>query len=213
MADREDPLVREVAGAYSAVSALYIDLFGGTTKVHADDLDLISRHLDRPGTVLDLGCGPGHYTAHLRALGVDAVGIDMVPEFVEHARAADPGGDYRLGSMRELAFDDRTIAGILVWYSLIHLPPDGLDPVLAELRRVLAPGGVLVAGFFDGDAVEAFDHKVITAYRWPAGEFAARLSAAGFTEIERRQRPAEGTHRAHAALVAETPAMINILGG
>jgi SAM-dependent methyltransferase len=41
-----------------------------TTEVPADDLALIARHLSvRPGTVLDVGCGPGHLTAHLRSLG------------------------------------------------------------------------------------------------------------------------------------------------
>jgi len=36
----------------------------------------------------DLGCGPGHITGYLRSLGVDATGIDMVPEVIAHAQAA-----------------------------------------------------------------------------------------------------------------------------
>ena len=47
----------------------YAALLGSSTQVHADDLALIVRHLSiRPGTVLDVGCGPGHLTAHLRSL-------------------------------------------------------------------------------------------------------------------------------------------------
>jgi 2-polyprenyl-3-methyl-5-hydroxy-6-metoxy-1,4-benzoquinol methylase len=77
----------------------YIELFGSTAQVHPDDLALIARHLSiRPGTVLDVGCGPGHLTAHLRSLGVDATGIDMVPEFIDHARASHPDGRYETGS-------------------------------------------------------------------------------------------------------------------
>jgi ubiquinone/menaquinone biosynthesis C-methylase UbiE len=193
----------QVQQAYSVVADLYIDLFGSPEKVHAGDLALIERHLTiRPGAVLDLGCGPGHLTGHLRSLGVDAGGMDMVPEFIAHAKAAHPECVFRLGSMHSLAAADRSVAGILAWFSLIHLPPDELDAVLAEFRRVLAPAGRLVVGFVDGDEVAAFDHKVVTAYRWPPDVFAGRLARAGFTEVERLRRPATGTQRSYAAIAA-----------
>lgn len=66
----------------------------------------------------------------------------------------------------------------------------------------MAPSGTLVLGFFDGDEVAAFDHKVVTAYRWPVDELSERLTRAGFTEVERLHRPADGTHRPHAAIAA-----------
>ncbi|MEV5691627.1 class I SAM-dependent methyltransferase [Micromonospora globbae] len=193
----------QVRQAYASVAELYIELFGTRQQVHADDLAFIGRHLaGRPGRVLDLGCGPGHITDYLRSLGADATGIDMVPEFVAHARATHPGGDYRLGSIDDLAAADHSVAGILAWYSLIHLPPQEVDGVLAEFRRVLAPAGTLVLGLFTGDEVAAFDHKVATAYRWPLDEFSQRLARAGFTEVERLPRPSDGTHRPHAAVAA-----------
>ena len=195
--------VEQVRDAYASVADLYIDLFGTSQQVHADDLAFIERHLSiRPGNVLDLGCGPGHITAYLRSLGVDATGIDLVPEFIAHAKAAHPTGTYQLGSMKSLDVENHSIAGILAWYSLIHLPPQGLDEVLAEFRRVMAPAGTLVVGFFDGDEVAAFDHKVVTAYRWPVDELSERLTRAGFTEVERQHRPGDGTHRPHAAIAA-----------
>ncbi|MEU9508668.1 methyltransferase domain-containing protein [Micromonospora sp. NPDC048170] len=197
--------VEQIRDAYSSVAALYIELFGTRQQVHPDDLAFIGRHLSiRPGAVLDLGCGPGHLTDYLRSLGVDATGIDMVPEFVAHARAAHPHGRYRLGSMRSLDVEDRSIAGILAWFSLIHLPPRDLDEALAEFRRVTAPAGTLVVGFFDGDEVAAFDHKVATAYRWPVDELSARLTRAGFSEVERLHPPSDGTHRPYAAIAAVT---------
>ncbi|HEX5596923.1 MAG TPA: class I SAM-dependent methyltransferase [Micromonosporaceae bacterium] len=197
--------MEQVRQAYASVAALYIELFGTSQQVHADDLAFIGRHLaGRPGTVLDLGCGPGHITDYLRSLDVDATGIDMVPEFIAHAQATHPNGRYQLGSMESLAVANHSIVGILAWGSLIHLPPQDLDDVLAEFRRALAPGGTLVVGLFVGDEVAAFDHKVVTAYRWPPDEFSERLTRAGFTEVERLQRPSDGTHRPHAALAAIT---------
>jgi SAM-dependent methyltransferase len=195
--------LERVRDAYTSVAEVYIGLFGTSEQVHADDLAIIGRHLSgRPGRVLDLGCGPGHITGYLRSLGVDAVGIDMVPEFIAYAKATHPDGTYQLGAMRHLDAPSRSVAGILAWYSLIHLPPPDLDGVLAEFRRVLAPAGALVIGFFDGDEAGPFDHKVVTAYRWPADEFSERLARAGFTEVERQRRPNEGTDRIHSAIAA-----------
>jgi SAM-dependent methyltransferase len=192
-----------VRGAYSAVADLYIELFGASELVLADDLALIERHLTiRSGRVLDLGCGPGHLTAHLRARGVDAAGVDLVPEFIAHARATYPDGEYHLGSMDDLAVDDHSVAGILASYSLIHVPPAEIDGVLDGFRRLLVPGGALVIGFFEGDEVAAFDHKVATAYRWPVDEFAGRVTRAGFTVVERLKQPADGSRRPVAAVAA-----------
>ncbi len=176
--------------AYGAASAQYIELFDDVVQVHADDLDLIDRHLiGAPGIVLDVGCGPGHLTAHLRSRGVDAIGLDVVPEFIDHARVAHPEGRYEVGSMRRLPVAACSVAGILAWYSLIHTPPDELDAVLLELRRVLRPGGTLVAGFFHGGRTAAFAHQVMTAYSWPVDAFANRLCDAGFEVVDRLQRP------------------------
>ncbi|MEV4623089.1 class I SAM-dependent methyltransferase [Asanoa sp. NPDC049573] len=192
-----------VRQAYASVAELYIDLFGTSQQVHPDDLAFIGRHLaGQTGPVLDLGCGPGHITEYLRALGADATGIDMVPEFIAHAQAAHPSGTYELGSFDNLAVANQSVGGILAWGSLIHLPPQDLDGVLAEFRRAMAPAGTLVVAIFVGDEVEAFDHKVVTAYRWPVDEFSERLARAGFAEVERLLRPGDATHRPHAAIAA-----------
>lgn len=195
----------EVRAAYAQASNLYIDLFDDLTAIHEDDLALIEGHLGScDGPVLDLGCGPGRLTAHLRALGVDATGIDIVPEFIDHAEATYPQGRYRLGSIADLDAEDASVGGAVAWYSLIHTPPDELGGVLDEVRRVMAPGARLVVGLFDGEALEPFAHKVTTAYRWPAEEFTERLRRAGFTPLECHRRPGvdQAGHRPHATIAA-----------
>jgi SAM-dependent methyltransferase len=182
--------VQPVRDAYSTRSAEYIGLVdGGGWHDHEEDTALVRRHLTGlSGPVLDLGCGPGHWTGHLHSLGVEVTGVDLVPEFVAHARAAHPGPDFRLGSMTDLDVADHSVAGVLSWYSTVHVPPRELAGVLTGFRRLLHPSGVLVVGFFDSDGdVAAFDHAVVTAYRWPADTFARHLAEAGFTEVERHQ--------------------------
>jgi SAM-dependent methyltransferase len=195
----------EVRRAYSSMSEQYIGLFDGDFRPHEDDTAFVRQHLTGlPGPVLDLGCGPGHWTGYLHSLGVDVTGIDMVPEFVAHARANHPGPEFRLGSMTEADALEHPAAGILSWYSTIHLPPEELDGVLGAFRRLLAPAGVLVVGFFDSaDDVVAFDHAVVTAYRWPVAVFAERLETAGFAESDRRQYlSADRPDRKYAAMAA-----------
>jgi SAM-dependent methyltransferase len=182
-----------------------IDLLGSVERVHADDLALIGRHLGQvSGPVLDLGCGPGHLTGFLRSLSADVTGIDLVPEFIAHGRRAYPAARFELGSMSDLGRPAGSVAGVLAWYSLIHLDPEQVDGVLATIRRVMAPGAALVVGFFDGAECEPFDHAVVTAYRWTADELAARLARAGFTEVERQHRAQEGERRPHGAIAART---------
>jgi len=111
-----------VRDAYSSVAEHYIGLFDGVEKAHEDDAAFIRRHLTGlPGPVLDLGCGPGHWTAYLHSLGADVTGFAVVPEFIAHARTAHLGSEFRLGSMTEVEAPEHSLAGILTWYSTIHL--------------------------------------------------------------------------------------------
>jgi SAM-dependent methyltransferase len=201
---------RPVRDAYSAKAAEYIELLGGDWQPYEKDAALIRLFLGSiVGPVLDLGCGPGYWTAYLHARGVDVTGVDLVPEFLAHARATHPGPEFQLGSMTEVEVPEHSVAGILSWYSTIHLPPQELDPVLAGFRRLLTPSGVLVIGFFDSDDdVAAFDHKVVTAYRWPVDVFAERLATAGFMELQRIQYElASRPDRKYAAIAARVSAL------
>lgn len=196
--------LQAVRDAYSRMSGQYIELFD---EVDPNDPDaaLIRKYLTGlPGPVLDFGCGPGQWTAHLHGLGVDVTGIDMVPEFVAHARVAHPGPEFRLGSLIDSKATEASVAGILAWYSLIHLPPAELGSALSEIRRLLTPAGVLVLGFFDSDdGLASFDQKVVQAHRWPADALVEKLAGAGFTEVERvRRQIADRPDRRYAAVVA-----------
>ncbi|KWX65535.1 class I SAM-dependent methyltransferase [Mycobacterium sp. NAZ190054] len=188
---------------YSEVADVYIRMFGEVDRVAAEDLAFLRRNLaECAGTVLDAGCGPGHLTSFLADLGLAAAGVDLVPEFVACARARRPDLDFAVGSLHNLALPDGALGGVMAWFSLIHCDTTELAHVLAEFHRMTVPGGMLVVGFFDGEAVERFDHKVTAAYRRPVDDMSRMLAAAGFAEVERVRRAGTDQARPYAAIAA-----------
>ena len=194
--------MNDVSEAYSARAAEYIEALGVVEAMHPSDAALIaSWGAQVDGPALDIGCGPGHWTAFLADRGLDIRGVDLTPAFVEHARATYPELRFATGSVEVLDASDASLGGVLAWYSLIHQTPDAISPALDEIARALRPGGLLLVGFFEGAIVEPFDHAVTTAYRWPVAELSARLRASGFEIVETHTRTSPNT-RSHAAIVA-----------
>lgn len=188
--------------AYTRRAAEYADVLGSMTSVHPSDVQLVTSWADRiTGPAIDAGCGPGHWTAHLAARGLDIRGIDLVPDFVEHARTHHPETRFDLGSVDTLDAETGSVGGVLAWYSLIHHDPETIGMPLAEFARVLRPGGELLLGCFEGPAVEPFDHAVVTAYRWPLAILGKRLQDAGFEIVETHSRTSLD-HRPHGAILA-----------
>ncbi len=155
--------------AYGRRASEYIDAFGSIEATVSLDRDLVSiwAHHQPDGPILDVGCGPGQWTNWLHRRGIDVSGLDPTPEFITAARDRYPGVPFRMGHAERLDVADSSLAGILAWYSLIHLPPDRLTTAFAEFARSLKPGGGLLLGFFEGPQVAPFDHAIATAYSWP----------------------------------------------
>ncbi|MFC6083256.1 class I SAM-dependent methyltransferase [Sphaerisporangium aureirubrum] len=199
----------ETAGAYDAVATQYAEFVKGMLERLPLDRAMISAFAEyvrtrEAGPVLDAGCGPGYLTALLRAEGLDASGVDLSAAMVDLARRAHPGVRFEIGSIDALDTPDGGLAGIMAWYSLIHVPPRELGRYFGEFRRTLAAGGYLLLGFFEsaGEPVTAFDHKVTTAYRWPIDDLAGLAGDAGFLEVGRVLRePVPGERFRHGHLL------------
>jgi len=96
----------------------------------------------RPRRVLEVGCGPGELAERVQTeLGAEVVAVDISARMVELASAR--GVDARLGDVQDIAFgDDEFDCAIAAWM-LYHVPD--VPRALAELARILEPGGRLVA--------------------------------------------------------------------
>lgn len=140
--------------SYDAVAAAYVEHIAGELAQKPLDRHLLNRFAEEVrdrGTVADLGCGPGHIARYLHDKDVRMVGIDLSPEMVRWAARLNPGLDFRVGDLRSLELPDASLAGIVAFYSVIHLEAAELDAAFREFRRVLMPRGALLVSFHIGD--------------------------------------------------------------
>jgi trans-aconitate 2-methyltransferase len=119
-------------------------------------VDLLARVATEPGTVVDLGCGPGHLSGLLRARwpGAAIEGIDASEPMIERARAdnSDAAVSYRCADVRGWRADGPV--DLLVSNATFQWVPGHLD-LLTELADQVAPRGTFafsVPGNFDAPA-------------------------------------------------------------
>src|SRR5262245_6372528 len=98
------------------------------------------------GTALDAACGTGRYARWLHACGHRVIGVDGSPEMLEVARAALPDADLRSGDLLELPVESQSVDLVVCALALTHC--EDLRAPVAELSRVLRPGGRLVVSDF-----------------------------------------------------------------
>ena len=128
-----------------------------------------------PRAVLEVGCGTGAFSERLTAENAAAtvIATDQSERMV--ALAAERGVDARLADVQDLPFADASFDVVVAMWMLYHVPD--LDRALAEVRRVLRPGGRLVA-VTNGDGHvadlrrEAGGEPVVTAFSSQNGEAA-----------------------------------------
>jgi ubiquinone/menaquinone biosynthesis C-methylase UbiE len=154
-----DGWLEDTRASYDTVADSYADVTRHMLDETPEERAVLARFADMvrargAGTVVDVGCGPGRITAHLRRLGVDAFGIDLSPGMIQVARRDYPGLRFELGSMTDLALADASVTGLVAWYSLIHVPDDEIGTVFEHFRRVLRPGGPLLLGFHVGEGTQ-----------------------------------------------------------
>lgn len=138
-----------------------------------------------PDDVLEVGCGEGELAERIvRELGVSLVALDQSPRMVELARAR--GVDARTGDVQDMPFTDASFDVVVAAWMLFHVPE--LERGLAEIVRVLRPGGRLVATTNYADHLaEMFE--LVGASRWElpfSGENGAEILDRFFRRVERR---------------------------
>ncbi|WP_216916680.1 class I SAM-dependent methyltransferase [Nocardia noduli] len=148
----------------------------------------------RPGDrVLDIGCGTGYLTRRLAAI-VDSgtvVGIDPSAAGIDRARriTEESNCTYSTGVAESLPAEDDSFDVVANCLMLHHLPEDLRPTALAEMRRVLRPGGRLLIGEFRPPANPVGRH-IVGALTGPSMEhnpihlLAPMVRDAGFEQVD-----------------------------
>lgn len=167
------------------------------------------RELPRDASVLDLGCGCGEPSVRLLARRFQVTGVDISDVQIRRARSLVPTAHFVRADMSAVRFPPGRFQGVVMLYSLIHVPLRRQLPLLRRIYRWLSPGGLLLAivghdawtarasGWLGMQTEMHWSHTDATTYgRW--------LRSTGFRILRRRFVP-EGDS-GHELFLARKPA-------
>jgi 2-polyprenyl-3-methyl-5-hydroxy-6-metoxy-1,4-benzoquinol methylase len=186
--------VRSIIRAYDApVVRAYCRVRFGILRQRF--LDEIGQYLPGEGAVLDIGCGFGLFSLYYAATGPARLvhGLDRDRRRIALARRAArrlglENVTYAEGDAREFKGSGELSAAYMLDI-VHHIPPVSVPPLLAELRRALAPGGVLLVKDVDTRpaakrwftwALDKAMAPTAPVHYWPAATLASLLESTGF---------------------------------
>lgn len=158
--------------------------------------------------VLDLGCGPGW---HLPMLGTATTGLDLSLEMLRLAGDRHPQSPLVQADLAALPFARASFGGVWASRTLVHLARHEVPAALADLHRVIAPGGFLAAVIFPGD--EELAHSPGDTFPgryfsyWNPTHAGAVFAAAGFEALS-----FEATDKLIAVLARRTHTLPDFVG-
>jgi ubiquinone/menaquinone biosynthesis C-methylase UbiE len=117
-----------------------------------------------PARTLDVACGTGFMTRHLRG---EVVGLDQSASMLEVARAQTPNAEFVAGDALALPFEDGSFDRIFTSYFYCHLEEDDRRRFLAEARRVAQELIVVASVRRDDETPERWDERMLKdGSRW-----------------------------------------------
>ncbi|QYG91926.1 class I SAM-dependent methyltransferase [Iamia sp. SCSIO 61187] len=140
--------------SYDAVADAYEATFGDELAAKPADRARLAAFAAAVGDpVVDLGCGPGQVGAAVRDGGRSVLGLDFSPAMARLAAARL--GAATAGDLRALPVRSASVAGVVAFYALIHLRREELATGVAEIARVLRPGGRALLTAHEGEGTVA----------------------------------------------------------
>ncbi|OGK09923.1 hypothetical protein A2767_07060 [Candidatus Roizmanbacteria bacterium RIFCSPHIGHO2_01_FULL_35_10] len=96
--------------------------------------------------IIDIGCGPGHYSNYFSHLGLETVGVDYSKEMIKKAEKLKPTNNspmFVVADMRDLGtiFEKNSFHGAWANASLLHIPEEDIESVLKEINKIVKNKG------------------------------------------------------------------------
>lgn len=170
----------------------------------------------KPGSrVLEAGCGYGHFTVAVNALGYTGVGVDYAPKIIDYVQKRFPHMEFFVGDVRSLsnvadgAFDAVYSPGVCEHFE------EGPEDVVREAWRILAPGGFLFVSTpsFNGlrksfakfGAFRGTTGGEFYQYAFTREEMSSVLRNAGFSVVQMQGSGSLKTLRDHVPFFRKVP--------
>lgn len=146
-----------------------------------DDLEFdLTEPYARGRRCLEVGCGTGLILERVRDVASEAVGIDLSPGMLEKAR--ERGLTVHEAPATKLPFEDGRFDVVYSFKVLAHVPE--IETALAEMARVCAPGGTILAEFYNPHSL-----RYLAKRFGPAGKVSeTRTEAAVYTRFDSPER-------------------------
>jgi len=140
--------------AYGVFAQTYHERFKDELSQKAYDrklLDTYAQFFSPRSIIYDAGCGPsGHIGRYLFDKGLSVRGLDISEHCIDIARKHNPDMKFERMDMMNLKVDDRSIDGLISFYSIIHTPKFDIHKIFQEFKRVLKIGGKILLAVKEG---------------------------------------------------------------
>lgn len=189
--DQNQPINLQPSSVNEWNAELYDGKHSFVSNLGLDLLELLSPQMGEK--ILDLGCGTGHLSYKITGKGAKVIGIDNAPGMISQANSNYPNLDFQLQSAAALNFQHQFDA--VFSNATLHWIKAEKEKVIAEIWRVLKPGGRFVAEFggkgnirqiLQGiyqalDAAGYGNNQQLNPWYFPSiGEYASLLEKEGF---------------------------------
>ncbi len=134
----------------------YLMLYHHRNRCDAEEqvrliIDTLDLHVD--GTILDLACGEGRYTALFNDLGYDVTGMDLSETLIECGKERYPGLNLRTGDMRDIHGTFDVVLSLFTSFGYFDTDEEN-EKVFHSVSNALIPGGVFWLDFLNAGRLE-----------------------------------------------------------
>lgn len=130
----------------------------------------------RPATLIDIGCGTAIYLSEVRSFIPDCTGVDLNPDMLERAKAANPGVSFELGDMRSFRLGRTCDIVLSVGSSITYALEDAdLDATLDTYSAHMDGESILIVSCWNAAAFLGSDRHILAVetVRTPLGNLQA----------------------------------------
>jgi ubiquinone/menaquinone biosynthesis C-methylase UbiE len=119
---------------------------------------------EKPGRLLDVGCGTGVMAPTFLERGWEFVGVDIAPKMIEHARrrfAGQSRAQFHAGTLEALKWPAASFDAVMAMGLVEYLNDEELRKVMHEMARLLKPDGALVVSAIQPNSLDAVMRRLL----------------------------------------------------